>query len=117
VEGQRVRCNKCKREVSRVEGKNAHEERDGNRVVGVWHAKCWYVLQKEKRIGGRYYESSPTAYDMRQGAGRRTKDDVGAGEQGFTDWRDPVEVDVADVAELLEAQEEVESEERVGGDG
>lgn len=137
-----MRCKRCKTEVSRVESKNAHEERDGSRIVGVWHAKCWYVSEKEKRIGGRYHAESPTAYDMRQGAGRKTREDLTDEElrrraeaqyvvlqarqreiaeqrqledqeQGFADWRDPEELELE---ELLEAVEDLAAEAEAGYD-
>lgn len=63
-----------------------HVDRDADgRLVAAYHNKCWYVMEKRKRMGGshprgRYFQDSPTAYDMRTGKGVIRKEDLSAEE-------------------------------------
>lgn len=82
-----MRCARCKKPISKVDEKKVHVERDEEgRLKAAYHNKCHFVMLKQARMGGthergRYYQESPTAYDMRQGGGRQNRDDLTPEEQ------------------------------------
>lgn len=60
--------------------RKAKEIEVNGKTVGIMHLKCWYVMERHDRSimndKGRYYEGSPTIYDMGTGKGVKRKEDL-----------------------------------------
>jgi hypothetical protein len=61
-----ARCSKCRENISAHDAKRAKTQKDEQgRIKGMLHLKCWYVIEKHKKMGpnGRHGEP-PTPYEM-----------------------------------------------------
>lgn len=71
-------CTGCHRQISAAEARSQQIQKDDqNRVVTVYHGKCWVRHKRQNWVGtstGKYYADSPNAYQMAQR--RKTADDL-----------------------------------------
>jgi hypothetical protein len=98
-----MRCASCKRQiVGRREQQRAVEiQNEHGQVIGYKHFKCAHVDSQHR--GKRHYET-PTAYDMTQGVGRLTRDDLSPEMQ---ERREKAEIEYA---ALLERRKQIEQQ-------